>query len=342
MPELTTKEWGAFLEHHPEAHILQTGAWGQLKSDFGWQAAWVTAKTAGVSAEKSPSLQSGAQVLFRRLPLGFTVAYIQRGPVGPDWERIWPEVDALCRVRRAILLKVEPDLWEGATGAARFVNGMPGFIPSFQIIQPPRTIVVSLEGGQDAWLARMKQKTRYNIRLAQKKDVVVRSSDDLEGFHRLMQTTGVRDGFGVHSLAYYRRVYKLFAPRGECVLLQAEYSGQPLAALMAFARGSWAWYFYGASTDLERNRMPAYLLQWEAMRWAFAPGCLQYDLWGVPDRSEAELESGFETRSDGLWGVYRFKRGFGGQVCRTVGTWDKVYIPALYAIYRWWFSRRGI
>ena len=88
--------------------------------------------------------------------------------------------------------------------------------------------------------------------------------------------------------------------------------------------------------------MPAYLLQWEAMLWACSKGCLHYGLWGVPDKTEAELESGFESRNDGLWGVYRFKRGFGGQICRTVGAWDKVYIPALYAIYRWWFSRRGI
>jgi len=94
---------------------------------------------------------------------------------------------------------------------------MSGFAPSFQVIQPRRSVVVSLEGGQEEWLARMKQKTRYNIRLAQKKDVVVRSSDDLEGFHRLMQTTGERDGFGVHSLAYYRRAYELFcAPGSVC------------------------------------------------------------------------------------------------------------------------------
>ena len=157
----------------------------------------------------------------------------------------------------------------------------------------------------------------------------------------MTEATGARDGFGVHSLAYYRRAYELFAPRGECVLLQAEFSGQVLAALMAFAHGSWAWYFYGASADLERNRMPAYLLQWEAMRWASSRGCLRYDLWGVPDRDEAGLEAAFESCSDGLWGVYRFKRGFGGQVCRTVGAWDRVYIPALYSIYRWWFSRRG-
>ena len=94
----------------------------------------------------------------------------------------------------------------------------------------------------------------------------------------------------------------------------AEYEGRPLAGLMVFARGSRSWYFYGASNDEERNRMPTYLLQWEAMRWAKARGCSEYDLWGIPDADEEALEAGFASRSDGLWGVYRFKRGFGGTI----------------------------
>jgi lipid II:glycine glycyltransferase (peptidoglycan interpeptide bridge formation enzyme) len=335
MPLLTAPEWDAFIDRHPEAHILQTSAWGRLKSAFGWQAVWVTAGP--------PESLTGAQVLFRHLPLGFSVAYIPRGPVGPGWEVLWPEVDALCRQHRSVLLKVEPDRWDGEEiRQGEHPVGMPGFIASRQAIQPPRTLVVCLEGDEETLLARMKQKTRYNIRLAQKKGVEVHPSQDLEGFFRLMQTTGQRDDFGVHSLAYYRRAYDLFTPQGACILLQATYAGQPLAALMAFAHGLRAWYFYGASNDLERNRMPAYLLQWEAMRWARSRGCTEYDLWGVPDEEEAVLEASFESRHDGLWGVYRFKRGFGGQLRCTVGTWDRVYIPALYAVYRWWASRREI
>ncbi len=96
-------------------------------------------------------------------------------------------------------------------------------------------------------------------------------------------------------------------------LLLAEYEGRPLAALMVFALGRRAYYLYGASTDEERNRMPTYLLQWRAMQWARARGCLEYDLWGVPDEDEQTLEAQFETRRDGLWGVYRFKRGSAGR-----------------------------
>ncbi|MDD5369771.1 MAG: peptidoglycan bridge formation glycyltransferase FemA/FemB family protein, partial [Anaerolineaceae bacterium] len=188
----------------------------------------------------------------------------------------------------------------------------------------------------------MKQKTRYNIRLAEKKGVIVRPCADLGEFEHLMQATGQRDGFAVHSLEYYRTAYRLFAAREECALLVAEYAGTSLAAVMAFRRGVRAWYFYGASREAERSRMPAYLVQWEAMRWAILHGCQEYDLWGVPDAEEAQLEAQFTERSDGLWGVYRFKRGFGGRLVRSVGSWDRVYLPSLYALYRVWMARRQV
>jgi peptidoglycan pentaglycine glycine transferase (the first glycine) len=325
MPTVTAAEWDRFIAGHPDAHLLQTSPWGELKSAFGWQ------------VEHICHGLSGAQVLFRRLPLGFTFAYLPKGPLGPDWPALWPEIDRVCRRRRAVILKVEPDLDEPLTEQqkAQFV----GFQPS-DPVQPRRTILISLAGGENEWLERMKQKTRYNIRLAERKEVQVGPSTDLPAFHALMQVTGGRDGFGIHSLAYYRRAYELFYPRGQCELLLAEHAGRPLAGLMVFAQGGRAWYLYGASNDEERSRMPTYLLQWQAMRWAAAKGCLSYDLVGVPDAEEDELEAGFAGRSDGLWGVYRFKRGFGGQVVRSAGAWDKAYLPFVRRLYAWWNNRR--
>ena len=318
--------WDNFIQQHPEAHLLQTTTWGELKSAFGWMAQPVQTGTCG------------AQILFRRLPLGWTIAYIPKGPVGVGWQQLWPEIDRACRLRRAIFLKVEPDCWE--TGSPQGALELPGFIPSLPI-QPRRTVVIDLQGSEEDWLSRMKQKTRYNIHLAEKKGVTVRPSEDLDGFQRLMEVTGRRDGFGVHAPGYYRRAFDLFIKQGHCVLLQAEFEGCLLAAIMIFASGRRAWYFYGASSDAERSRMPTYLLQWEGMRWAARHGCSEYDLWGIPDVDEVELERQFTERSDGLWGVYRFKRGFGGQVVRSPGAWDRVYQPALYRFYRWWMKRRA-
>lgn len=325
MTILNRIEWDAFLTRYPQAHLLQTGEWGDLKIPFGW------------SPERIQTGDTGAQILFRRLPLGFSIAYIPKGPLGKDWQILWPEIDQLCQRRRAIFLKVEPDAW--MEQEAEYQDQFKGFFPA-ATIQPRRTIVVDLSGSEDELLARMKQKTRYNIRLAQKKDVTVRESNDLDEFQRLMRTTGVRDDFGVHSIEYYQRAYQLFSASGKAALLQAEFDGKALAALMVFAAGGRAWYLYGASSDEERNRMPAYLLQWEAMRWAVAKGCRSYDLWGVPDEDEEQLESQFEERSDNLWGVYRFKRGFGGSLMRSATAWDKVYQPILYRAYQR-FSRQS-
>jgi peptidoglycan pentaglycine glycine transferase (the first glycine) len=342
MSILSLAEWNEFLSNCPDAHLLQTGTWGELKSDFGWEPVRLVVS----SGERS----WGAQVLFRRLPLGLTFAYLPKGPLhqgGADGSNqpyighaFWTEVDQLCRSRRAVFLKVEPDDW--------FINpkDWEGKLPEeFRIsphtIQPQRTIVVDLHGSDEDILARMKQKTRYNIRLAAKKGVSVRSSSDINVFFHLMQTTGERDQFGIHNLEYYRKTFDLFKPIGACELLLAEFKGEPLAALMVFAAGIRSWYLYGASASLHRERMPTYLLQWEAMKWARSVGCTQYDLWGIPDQDQENLEAEFSNRSNGLWGIYRFKRGFGGTVHRSAGAWDRVYQSILYNLYQRWVNREG-
>jgi lipid II:glycine glycyltransferase (peptidoglycan interpeptide bridge formation enzyme) len=128
-------------------------------------------------------------------------------------------------------------------------------------------------------------------------------------------------------------VFEGFQP-DHAALFIASYAGRDLGALMAFRLGESAWYLYGASSNEERDRMPNHALQWEAMRWARENGCKTYDMWGIPDEEEAVLEAQFETRHDGLWGVYGFKRGFGGRVWRSVGAWDRVYNPLLYQVYQ--------
>lgn len=326
MPYVSASDWDVFLEQHPEAHLLQTTAWGDLKSYFGWSVVRLVVE------------DSGAQVLFRRLPLGYSLAYIPKGPVGQVCDRLWSELDELCRQRHAVLLKIEPDIWQSAPESNGFKLSY-GFKPGAYSIQPPRTILVDLEGEESHVLGRMKQKTRYNVRLALKRGVIVRSCGDLNEFYRLMEITGQRDKFGIHSLEYYQKTYQLFYPRGGCEVLLAEYDKNPLAALMVFARGKRAWYFYGASSNEHRDYMPTYILQWEAMRWARAQGCTQYDLWGVPDSDEETLEANFVGRNDGLWGVYRFKRGFGGRLVRAAGPWDRVYNPLLYRFYELWMRR---
>jgi lipid II:glycine glycyltransferase (peptidoglycan interpeptide bridge formation enzyme) len=249
-------------------------------------------------------------------------------------------LDERCRARRAICLKWEPDLPD-LSANQQLLTAL-GFRPSPHTVQPRRTLVLDLAGSEADLLARMKSKTRYNIGLAAKKDVVVQPSANLDAFIELMRTTGERDRFGIHAPDYYRQVYAHFQPRRQCQLFLAEYGGEALAGVMVFVLGQRAWYLYGASSNRERNRMAPYAAQWAAIRWAKAQGALTYDLWGVPDDDEPNLEAEFETRHDGLWGVYRFKRGWGGTLVRTVGAWDRVYNPALYQAYIAYLKLRGL
>jgi len=324
MSEVSLSDWNTYLLKNPDTHLLQTGEWGELKSAFGWESLRIITGD-GLAA----------QILFRRLPLGLALAYIPKLAVTNQQlavcEQFWNEIDTVCKKRRTIFLKIEPDFWDNEFVAdnLQYVTISP------HNIQPPRTIIVDLRDNEEAILARMKQKTRYNIHLAMKKNITIRTWDNLLSFYQMMQITGDRDGFGVHSLNYYHRAYELFYPKGMAELLVAEYRDQPLAALMVFVRGKRAWYIYGASNNQERNRMPTYLLQWEAMRWARNKGAEEYDLWGVPDEDKNTLEAKFTRCNDGLWGVYRFKRGFGGEVKRAAQALDRVYNPMLY----WFYSK---
>jgi peptidoglycan pentaglycine glycine transferase (the first glycine) len=339
MPLVSADEWTDFLEHNPHAHLLQTKSWGDFKASFGW------------NVYRLISEHVGAQILIRSVKLGYSFAYLPKGPLVPHslgdppkindqvWAVLIPEIDTLCKQANAILIKVEPDIFEDSD--LERIPSPTGFVTSQHAIQPQRTLIISLQGSEDEILARMKQKTRYNIRLSLKRGVIVRSSSDINLFHKLMAVTGQRDEFGVHSRHYYQRAYELFSPRGECELFVAEFERQPLAALLVFAHGKRAWYFYGASADEHRDRMPNYLLQWEAMRWARHQGCLTYDLWGVPDFDLETLENSFLKRQEGLWGVYRFKRGFGGELRRAAGPWDRIYRPRLYRVYSWWVKRKS-
>jgi lipid II:glycine glycyltransferase (peptidoglycan interpeptide bridge formation enzyme) len=254
------------------------------------------------------------------------------GPLGEWLPDSLPGLEQISHQLGLFALKIEPDPRDTTATLARLRQS--GFVASPHEIQPRRSLVVDLTGSEDDIMMEMHSKTRYNIRYSGRKGVEVKPSSEVAVFTKMMSATADRQEFGVHVPRYYQIAYDLFHPRGNCELFLAEYEGMPLAGLMVFARGSRSWYFYGASTTEERNRMPTYGLQWAAMRWAKERGCTSYDLWGVPDAPEEELEQNFTDRQDGLWGVYRFKRGFGGKLVRSVGAWDLRLNPWIYPPYR--------
>jgi lipid II:glycine glycyltransferase (peptidoglycan interpeptide bridge formation enzyme) len=211
MVEKISSDWESFLVNFPNAHILQSSAWGQLKADFGWRVTHVILPNCGT------------QLLIKQALPGISFAYIPKGPVGVDSQDLWAEIDSICRRTKCIFLKVEPDTWMEDDNKHSFPFGqLPNnFIPSGHSIQPLRTLIVDITGDEAQILGRMKQKTRYNINLAIKKNVVVKSHTELSPFYHLMEITGQRDQFGIHSLAYYQRAFDLFHAHDQCQLLVA-------------------------------------------------------------------------------------------------------------------------
>jgi len=321
----THEQWNAFVLRQPRAHFLQLSAWGEQKSAYGWSAD-------RVALMRGDELAAGAQLLFRPLPLHLgTMAYLPYGGYVTD-EALWPALlDAVHQCARehgAAFLKWEPGLFFDHDPAQW------GFQRSPQRVQPPRTVLIDIMGSDDEMQARMNQGTRRNIRKAYKNDVhyFQATPEDLPKFTELMRITGERNEFGVHEPGYFERMYDLFVP-DHAALFLAEHEGDLLAANFAFAVGNAAVYLEGASNNHKRKLMASYGVQWEAIHWAQERGCTYYDMWGVPDEDPEALEEHFEERNDGLWGVYRFKRGWGGTVVRSAGAWDFVYNRVVYAAY---------
>jgi len=336
-PELA--DWDKLVAHLPGAHILQTRAWAEVKSAYGWTPLPKTWHGDGGSS------QAAALILERVVtPLRLRVLYVPRGPL-LDWNdarlcaSILEELQAMARRRGAIFIKIDPEvlLGTGIPGAPGAIENPPGqsirqeleqrgWRFSDEQIQFQNTVWVDLCRSEEERLAALKQKWRYNLRLAQRKGVSVRAGApaDLPLLYRMYAETSVRDGFVIRPEAYYLTVWQTFMGRDLATPLIAEVDGQPVAGLVVFHYAGRAWYLYGMSREIHRECMPNYLLQWEAMNRAAGLGCKTYDLWGAPDRFD---------ESDSMWGVFRFKEGMGGQVIRTIGAWDYPVRPWLYSAY---------
>jgi lipid II:glycine glycyltransferase (peptidoglycan interpeptide bridge formation enzyme) len=302
-----------------------------LKASAGWHplrvALWDTERE---------QIVAGAQVLRRSVahipPSLGHLAYIPRGPV-LDWTQqddsnarlpkvFFSQLLPFLRAQGAIALHVElPFIDNEKQGLlARQTLTALHFHPA-RPVQPMRTILLDLMPDEQSLLANMKEKWRYNIRLAARKGVQVRPAqgkEDVQAWYRLLQITGQRDHFGTHSFDYYWRAWQIFTPSEQAQLLLAEYEGQLLAGIFVGYMARQAIYLYGASSNEHRNLMPNYLLQWEAIRRAKARGATSYDFWGIPETDDAD---------EAMAGVYRFKSGWGGRIVRFAGNYEYIFRP---------------
>ncbi len=329
VPVTQREEWDSFVQAHPGGHLLQSWGWGELKAGYGWSPLRLALR------DEEQRIVAVAQVLRRTAPhvplrLGH-LAYIPKGPV-LDWsqpalgEIFISQLHTLLRRQGALALRVEPDciVWSGDEAANGGCDGckeelLKAGFSRVRPIQPVRTILLDLAPDESALLAGMKEKWRYNVRLASRKGVTVRVAqtlDDVIAWYDLMRTTGERDQFGIHTCRYYCDVWRIFAPSQQVRLLLAEHEERLLAGIFVGLFAGQGIYLYGASSNESRNLMPNYLLQWEAIRWVRQQGAREYDFWGIPET---------EDEGEAMAGVYRFKHGWGGRVVTFAGCYECVY-----------------
>ena len=316
--------WNQLISKLPNPHFLQTYEWGQVKAKYGWVPIYLVWDKDGKMKEERNGLSTfhspvvAACLVLKRtiLSRGFvarsSVLYAPKGPL-MDWEntslrtRVLNDLQTFAKQQSAIFLKIDPDvvLGRGVPNSEGDVteNSGPvirseltrrGWVYSSDQIQFRNSVLIDVTSTEEEMLARMKPKTRYNVRLAEKKGVTVRvgTVDDLPMLYKMYAETSVRDGFVIRDENYYMTVWKLFmrsAVSGQpsAIPLIAEVEGQPVAAIFLFMFADRAYYVYGMSRTLHREKMPTYLLQWEATKRAKANGCAAYDLWGAPEVFDA-------------------------------------------------------
>ncbi len=330
----SAEKWDSILSQLPNPHPLQSWAWGELKSRWGWS-------MLPVCWEINGNPMAAAMILRNKIGrTPFAMLYAPKGPIlayedSELRQRVLDSLALIARSERAIFIKIDPDVVQAIgeqplpqpLGQAMISDlNMRGWCYSAEQIQFQNSVVQPLTLDEADILAQMKQKTRYNIRLAARREVTVRAGTaaDFDTIANIYVRTSARNQFAIRDKAYYLDVWATFSKFGMCHMLIAEYEGQPLAAVVLIYNDDRCLYMYGASTEQERKRMPTYLLQWEAIRWAKEHGCTLYDFWGAPDHFD---------ETDRMWGVWRFKRGFNATVVRHIGAWDYPVWPPLYTLF---------
>jgi peptidoglycan pentaglycine glycine transferase (the first glycine) len=318
LKEKDIEAYRRFIEQSSKGHFMQSPEWGNVKSAWKWEAV----------VEKNPAgaITGAMSVLIRRVPgLPYTLMYAPRGPVCDIHDKdvmahLIAGVRALAVKYKAYLFKIDPDVLasdkEFMALMGSFGFELHGDGKNFDSIQPRFVFRLNVEGKtEDEVFAGFQSKTRYNIRVAQKHDIEIKITDKsaLRDFVPIMRETGSRDGFATRPIEYFEGMLDAFGSHAR--LYMAYYQNIPVAGTVAIQYGDKVWYLYGASSNSCRNMMPNYLLQWEMIRWAIETHCSVYDFRGV---------SGDLSPENPLYGLYRFKRGFNGDLTEFCGEFDLV------------------
>jgi lipid II:glycine glycyltransferase (peptidoglycan interpeptide bridge formation enzyme) len=323
------QKWNDFVASTSCCSVTQMYEWGELNPRNMNAHAIMHI---GV-VDDAGNLQAAMVMTVARAPLIRQVYfYVPRGPIienpaSPAMTVLLNFVKVLAHKYRAFMLKVEPAVLDDNADWSKALKQC-GFQENPHHMHVRNEWMLDVRPDEKMLLSQMKEKWRYNIRLAGRKGVVVRQGttrEDLDAYYRIYQVTSERDKFHINQESHYEDVLRLFGKDEHAALLLAEYEGKPIAGIILLVAGPWCYYMYGASSNEYREKMPNYLLQWTGIQWAKAHGCHYYNFRGIPEI----LEEGQE-----MYGIYLFKRGFGGGAIHALATHDLPYRPLTYLVYR--------
>lgn len=327
--EETKKEYTEFLENHERCNFQQSLEWGNVKTN------WI--KEVVLAEDENNNIIGSICVWIRKMPIFGNMMYASRGPVCDIHsyevlEQLTEGVKQLGKKYNAFVFRMEPDIKKDDKEFREIVEKL-GYkvkddAKDFKDeIQPRFVFRLDIKDKtEDEILQNCHSKTRYNIRLATRKGVVVKEGnrEDLKEFHKIMIETGSRDGFIIRSLEYFEKMYDELAPN-HMKLLMAYYEDKPISGIIPIMYGNKTWYLYGASSNSYRNLMPNYLLQWEMIKQAIQNENDVYDFRGV---------SGVVDESHPQYGLYRFKKGFGAEFTEFIGEVYLPFKPLTYKLYK--------
>lgn len=298
------------------AHPLQSWAWGEFRKGSG-----IDVVRIGVfDADK---LANGWQLTFHKVPYTpWTVGYFPKGPL-PDAFMI-RELQKLSVQKNALYIQIEPD----STQKASVLGDLSTLTPSHRPLFTPYTFILDITKSEEEMLASMHPKTRYNIRVAQKRGVTVKednSPEALQAYLSLSEKTTKRQGFYAHNRQYHTAMWNIMHAAGVARLFTARFEGTIIAAWVIFIWNRTIYYPYGASSRQHKDVMAPNLLLWEVVRWAKQKNYDLFDLWGSlgpnPDVN------------DPWYGFHRFKEGYKPRLVEFIGSYDLIAKPVLYRLF---------
>lgn len=302
------EQWNQFVMEN-NGSFLQSWQWGEFQQSLG-RKIW-RIETAGLKA----------LIIKHNLPLRKNYLYCPRGPVfeasASQFKIFLEEVKKIAQQEKSVFLKIEPDI------NFRFQITDYGFVKSLKQIQPSQSLILNLDKSKEELLGQMHQKTRYNIRLAERQGVKIifdsHASEYLQNFLELLEQTAKRDKFRLHPKEYYQKMLEILDKQGMVKLFLAQYQNKVIAANLVCFFGQTVSYLHGASDYAFRQLMAPHLLQWQTILEAKKLGFKYYDFLGINGQR---------------WpGMTRFKKGFGGQEIAYPGAFDLIFQPGWYQVY---------